>query len=179
MKPLPAAVARSKGQTWAAVSRAAARARAAARPASGVAGPPHGMGMSAQSVLACSPWLSSPDVAASAACTRAISAPRAAGCPAAAAWSAAGTPGKDGAPTLIATSASNSAGPSWYRRTTVARSAAGSEPHRCAAQASRSTVAVSRMPASWSGSTFQLGTTESRMSRFTRSGWASANCSAT
>ena len=112
MKPLPAAVARSNGQTWAGVSRATARASAAVRAASGVAGPPHGIGMSAQSVLACSPWLSSPDVAASAAWTRAISAVSAAGCPAAAAWSAAGTPGKDGSPTLSATSMSSSAGPS-------------------------------------------------------------------
>ena len=179
MKPLPAAVARSNGQTWAVVSRATARASAAARAASGVSGPPHGIRMSAHSVLACSPWLSSAAVAASAACTRATSALSAAGRPAAAAWSAAGTPGKDGSPTLIATSMSSSAGPSWYRRTTVARSLAGSEPQPCAAQASRSTVAVCRMFTSWSGSTFQLGTTESSTSLLTPPGCASANCSAT
>jgi len=39
MKPLPAAVARSNGQTWAVVSRATARASAAGLAASGVARP--------------------------------------------------------------------------------------------------------------------------------------------
>ena len=179
MKPLPAAVARSNGQTWAVVSRATARASPAGRTASGVSGPPRGIGMSAQSALACSPWLSSPAVAASASCTRAISAVSASGCPAAAAWSAAGTPGKDGSPTLSATSMSSSAGPSWYRRTTAARSLAGSKPHRWAAHTSRSTVALCRMFTSCSGSTFQLGTTESSTSRLTSPGWASANRSAT
>ena len=57
MMPLPAAVARSNGQTWAVLSRATARARAAGRAASGVSGPPHGIGRSAHSVLACKPWL--------------------------------------------------------------------------------------------------------------------------
>src|SRR5215472_7734870 len=179
MRPLPAAVARSNGQIWAVVRRAAARASAAGRPASGVSGPPHGIARSAQSVLACSPWLSSPAGTASKACTWAISRSSAAGCPVAAACSMAGTPGKDGAPTLISTRVSNSAGPSWYRRTTVARSAAGSEAQFWAAHAARSTVAVSRMLASCSGSTFQLGTTESRTSRLTWAGCASANHSAT
>ena len=179
MKPLPAAVARSNGQTWVVVSLPTARASAAGLAASGVAGPPHGIGMSAQSVLACSPWLSSPAVAESAAWTRATSALSASGCPAAAACSAAGTPGKDGSPTLSATSVSSSAGPSWYRRITAARSLAGSEPQPWAAQASRRTVAVCRMFTSWSGSTFQLGTTESSTSLLTPPGCVRANCSAT
>ena len=56
--PLPAAVARSYGPSWAGVSCATALSSAALRPASGASAPPHGAAVSAHSVLACRPWLS-------------------------------------------------------------------------------------------------------------------------
>ena len=57
--PLPAATARVKGQIAAPGMRATARRRARARRAGAADGPPQGMRVSAQSVLACNPWLKS------------------------------------------------------------------------------------------------------------------------
>ncbi len=110
--PLPLAVARSNGNTWALVRRSTARRSASARPWTGADESPHGAGVSVQSVLACSPWLSSAALAPLPCLTAATSPSSRAGWPCRASWSASGTPVKVGSATLSVTSVSSSSAPS-------------------------------------------------------------------
>ena len=89
--PLPVAVARSNGQSCAAVSRSAAARTAGARAASGVAGPPQSCGKSPQTVLAWRPWLRKPAGKRLPRRTAAIRRSSRAGRPCRAAWRARGT----------------------------------------------------------------------------------------
>lgn len=79
--PFPLAVARSNGNTSDSGSRSTARRSVAARPWTGADESPHGADVSAHSVLACSPWLSSGAVAPLPCLTAATSRPSRAGWP--------------------------------------------------------------------------------------------------
>src|SRR5204863_8778455 len=99
-KPLPVTVARSKGQTAASGILAVARRTAAARPASGAAVPPQGVGESAQRALAWRPWLRASGAVRGSGRSAARSWRRGARSPSRAAWSASGTPAYVGSKTL-------------------------------------------------------------------------------